>query len=180
METGIAVLLIIVVIIFIAIIIQFNSLVRVRNKVKQSKSSIDVYLTQRFDLIPNLVETVKAYSKHEQEVFSKIAELRTSYSKTKDIKTAEELTNSMNTVMATAESNPNLQSSEQFLHLQKTLVKMESQLQAARRIYNGDVTLYNTAIETFPNNILAGILGFKRAELFAAEEYKKQNIKVEV
>lgn len=180
METWIAILLIVLVVIFIAIIFQFNSLVKARNKVRQSKSSIDVYLTQRFDLIPNLVETVKAYSKHEQEIYTKISELRTAYSKTKNIKTAEELTNSMNTVMAIAESNPNLQASEQFLHLQKTLAKMESQLQAARRIYNGDVTLYNTAIETFPNNILAGMLGFKREELFTAEEYKKQNVKVEV
>lgn len=180
METAIFIIGIIVILIVIAIIIQFNTLIMVRNKVRQSKSSIDVYLTQRFDLIPNLVETVKAYCKDEQAIFTKIAELRSNFLKTKDIKIGEELTNKMNTVMAIAEGNPTLQASEQFLYLQRTLVKMESQLQAARRIYNGDVTLYNTAIESFPNNILAGILGFKREELFKAEEYKKQNIKVEI
>ena len=180
METVFVVIGIIVAITVLAIIIQFNNLIRVKNKVKQSKSSIEVYLTQRFDLIPNLVETVKAYGKHEQEVFTKMAELRNNFSQTKNIKTGEELTNQMNTVMAIAEENPNLQANEQFLYLQKSLVKIESQLQAARRIYNGDVTLYNTAIQAFPNNILAGIIGFQQEELFTVEEYKKQNIKIEV
>ena len=174
------VILVIAVFVLIIVTVQFNSLVTARNKVKQAKSSIDVYLTQRFDLIPNLVETVKAYSRHEDEMFSKMAELRNSFTHTKSIKVGEELTNKMNRVMAIGESNPNLASSEQFLQLQKTLTKIESQLQAARRIYNGDVTVYNTAIQTFPNSIIASVFHFVPEELFTAEEYKKQNVKVDV
>ena len=172
--------LFIVILVLISTVFLFNRLITARNKVKQSKSSIDVYLTQRFDLIPNLIEIVKAYSKHEQEVFSKVAELRTAYSNTKNIKVGEKLANEMNTIMGVAENNPNLNANEQFMNLQKNLVRIESQLQAARRIYNGDVTLYNTAIQSFPNNIIARSLGFEEEPLFTAEEYKKQNIKVEI
>lgn len=171
---------IILLFIIILIIIQFNSLIRARNKVKQSKSSIDVYLTQRFDLIPNLVEVVKASSKHETEVYQKMAELRSSYNNTKNIKVGEDLNNTMNTVLMTAEDNPNLKASEQFIKLQKTLVRLESQLQAARRIYNGDVTLYNTAITNFPSNVVAFLFGFSEEELFTIEEYKRENIDLKV
>ena len=164
----------------IAIVAMFNNLIRARNKVKQSKSSIDVYLTQRFDLIPNLVETVKAYAAHETQTFTKLTEMRTQYNNTKSIKLGESLANEMNSIMAVAEGYPELRASEQFLSLEKTLIRIESQLQAARRIYNGDVTLYNTAIQTFPNSIIAGMFNFTPEELFTAEEYKKQNIKVEI
>ena len=166
--------------IVIAIAAMFNNLIRARNKVKQSKSSIDVYLTQRFDLIPNLVETVKAYAAHETQTFTKLTEMRTQYNNTKSIKLGESLANEMNSIMAVAEGYPELRASEQFLSLEKTLIRIESQLQAARRIYNGDVTLYNTAIQTFPNSIIAGMFNFTPEELFTAEEYKKQNIKVEI
>lgn len=166
--------------IVIAIAAMFNNLIRARNKVKQSKSSIDVYLTQRFDLIPNLVETVKAYAAHETQTFAKLTEMRTQYNNTKSIKLGESLANEMNSIMAVAEGYPELRASEQFLSLEKTLIRIESQLQAARRIYNGDVTLYNTAIQTFPNSIIAGMFNFTPEELFTAEEYKKQNIKVEI
>ena len=174
------IILVLIVLLITAIIVQYNNLVKVRNKVKQSKSSIDVYLTQRFDLIPNLVETVKAYAIYETQTFTEMSQMRSQYNNTKSIKVGENLTNTMNSVFATAENYPDLKASEQFLSLEKTLIKIESQLQAARRIYNGDVTLYNTAIGTFPNNILAGIFNFKEEELFTAEEYKKQNIKVEI
>ena len=174
------IILAVIIFLTIAIISIFNNLIRARNKVKQSKSAIDVYLTQRFDLIPNLVETVKAYAIHETQTFTKMTEMRSQYANTKSIKLGETLTNEMNTIMAVAENYPELKASEQFLSLEKTLIRIESQLQAARRIYNGDVTLYNTAIQTFPNSIIASILHFRPEELFTAEEYKKQNIKVEI
>ena len=98
---------VVITIIALAIIIQYNILIRIRNKVRQSKSSIDVYLTQRFDLIPNLVETVKSYSKYEQEIFSKMAELRSTYKRTKNIKIGEELNNKINTFMALSEKKIN-------------------------------------------------------------------------
>mgnify|MGYP000252665630 CR=1 FL=1 len=169
----------IIIAIFLIIILQmYNKLVNLRNKVRQSESGIDIYLNQRFDLIPNLVECVKAYSKHEQSIFTEIATLRSGYmNKSKDIKSAENLNNKMNQLIAVAENYPDLKASEQYLNLQKNLTKIESQLQAARRIYNSDVTAYNIKLETIPSNIVANLFGFKPAQLFEIEEYKKENIK---
>ena len=164
------------------VIYEFNKFVTLKNKVKQAKSTIEVYLNQRFDLIPNLVECVKGYMTHEQETFTKIAEMRSAYNseKNKDLKKGAELNAECNRIMAIGEDNPDLKASEQFLNLQKTLTKIESQLQAARRIYNGDVTLYNTAIETFPSNIFAIIFGFQKFDLFEIEEYKRENVNIDL
>ena len=168
------IILIIVVILLIIILAMYNSLVGARNKVRQAESGIDVYLNQRFDLIPNLVECVKAYSKHEQDIFTEITNLRATYTKqSKAIKEAEELNNKMNELMAVAENYPDLKASEQYLSLQKTLTNLESQLQAARRIYNMEVTNYNNKIEVVPSNIIASLFKFKHAQLFEIEEYKK-------
>ncbi len=174
------IVLALIIILLIFIIIRFNIFVNLKNKVKQSKSSIDVYLTQRFDLIPNLVECVKAYAEHEEDIFTKIAELRSEYNSKKELKTGEKLNKEFNNLLLVGENNPNLKSNEQFLSLQKTLIKMESQLQAARRLYNGDVTLYNTTISKFPDNIIASIFNFKQEELFEIEEYKANNIKIDL
>lgn len=162
----------------ILIIAEYNKFVQLKHKIKQAKSGIDVYLTQRFDLIPNLVECVKGYAAHEEKVFTEMARLRGEYDRNKDLKAGSELYNKCNDVLAIGEANPYLQASEQFLNLQKNLTKMESQLQAARRIYNGDVTLYNTTISTFPNSIFASFFGFHEEELFVIEEYKKENINI--
>lgn len=160
----------------------YNGLVKQRNRVKQSASGIDVYLNQRFDLIPNLVECVKAYSKHESEIFEKVAELRESYKNQKvvDFEKAGEINNGLNQILAIAENYPDLKASEQYLNLQKSLVKIESQLQAARRIYNNDVTKYNTKIETVPTNLIAVMFGFKQESLFEIEEYKRENIDINI
>lgn len=176
------ILIIVLIVIAIIVMIIFNRFVRLRHKVKQSKSSIDVYLTQRFDLIPNLVECVKGYAKHEEKVFSKIAEMRSDYLKDsdKDLKKGSLLNSEFNRLFAIGESYPELRSNEQFQELQRSLIKMESQLQAARRLYNGDVTLYNTTINTFPNSIFAMLFNFKEYDLFEIEEYKKDNIKVDL
>ena len=173
---------IIVVIIVLAILSKYNSLVKMRNKVKQAESGIDVYLNQRFDLIPNLVECVKGYSKHEKDVLDGIVKLRTEYMNNKkvDLKQAEKLNNNMNQIIAVAESYPELKASEQYLNLQKNLSKIESQLQAARRMYNNEVTKYNTKINTVPTNIIAKLFGFKEANLFTIEEYKKENIEIDL
>lgn len=170
---------IILVFIIIYILVKYNKLVKLKNKVKQSRSSIDVYLNQRFDLIPNLVECVKGYANHEKEVFENVTKIRSEYLNTnKSLKKAEELNNSMNDILVIAESYPELKASEQFLNLQKSLEKMESQLQAARRIYNNSVTKYNTVVETVPTNLIAGIFGMKKEELFQIEEYKRENIDI--
>ena len=166
--------------IIITILASYNKLIKLKNKVNQSQSGIDVYLNQRFDLIPNLVECVKAYSKHESEIFENIAKLRTIYNENKNLDNASKLNNTLNKLLAIAEAYQDLKASEQFLNLQHNLVKIESQLQAARRIYNNDVTNYNTKIQSVPSNIIASLFGFKAAELFQIEEYKKENINVEL
>ena len=174
------VLIVVIVIILLVILSKYNKLVKQKNSVKQAQSGIDVYLNQRFDLIPNLVECVKGYAKHEEQVLEKITQLRAKYSKSKDLKEAEKLNNGINQVIAVAEQYPELKASEQFLNLQKSLSKMESQLQAARRIYNNEVTAYNTTINTVPTNIIAKMFNFKEAELFTVEDYKKENIQVDL
>ena len=171
--------LIIIAILLIIILGIYNNLVKTRNKVKQAESGIDVYLTQRFDLIPNLVECVKAYSKHEENIFTEIANLRSAYmGQHKNLENGANLNNKMNRLIAVAENYPELKVSEQYLNLQRNLTKIESQLQAARRIYNIEVTNYNDKICTVPSNLVASLFGFKEAQLFEIEDYKKENISI--
>lgn len=138
--------------------------------VKQSESAIDVYLQQRFDLIPNLVNITKGYMNYEKEMFENIVKLRMQYNENKNIKLNQELNNKLNRVIEMAENYPELRASEQFIKLQKALSKMEGQLQAARRIYNNDVTKYNTKINSIPYNIIAALFGFKEENLFEMEK----------
>ena len=159
-------------------IIQYNTIKSLQKKVDQARSAIDVYLNQRFDLIPNLIECVKGYAKHEKELLAEIVEERRVYDNTKSLEMANRINNHFNSLLALQEAYPDLKASEQFLSLQDSLEKMESQLQAARRLYNGDVTLYNTKITTFPGNIFASLMGAKELELFVIEEYKRENISV--
>ncbi len=174
-------LYIIIAIILIIVLATYNDLVKKQYKVKQAKQGIDVYLKQRFDLIPNLVECVKGYSKHEKEVLEKITVLRTDYMRNPtSLKDAENLNNKLNELTLIAENYPDLKASEQYLNLQKALTKMESQLQAARRIYNCEVTNYNCKIEKIPSNIIASLFGFKRADFFEVEESNKQNVNINI
>ena len=170
--------LVIIVVVIICVIIQYNICVKLRNKVKQSKSSIDVYLNERFDLIPNLVECVKGYKIHEEKILTELAKRRSMYIDNPNLKDAASLNSKMITFVGNIEEYPDIKASEQFLKLQQSLIRIENQLQAARRIYNGDVTLYNTRISSFPTNIIATFFGFGLEELFEIEEYKK-NIKVD-
>lgn len=145
-------------------------MIKRQNEVEHAKSSIDVYLTQRFDLIPNLVTCVKEYAKYEEKIFEEITELRTEYLKTKELSNGEKLEKELNDVILTVENYPELKANEQFLNLQKNLAKMENQIQAARRIYNNEVEKYNNVINIFPNTILAKLLKFKTAEFFQKGE----------
>lgn len=166
-------IIIILILVFIGI---FNNLVTLRKKAMQSESGVDVYLQQRFDLIPNLVEVTKGYMEHEQETLMNIAKLRAEYNKNKNEEAAIALTEKYKSIMAIIENYPNLKASEQFLKLQKALIKVESQLQAARRIYNNDVTRYNTKISTFPTNIIAKLFNFKEMKLFMADSDVNEKI----
>ena len=173
------ILVIVIVVVLLSGVGIYNNLVSLRNNVKKSESGIDVYLNERFDLIPNLVECVKGYSKHEREIFEEVTRLRNEYkSSGNDLEKAEVLNNKMNQLIAVAENYPDLKASEQYLNLQNALTKIESQLQAARRIYNSDVTEYNNKLEVIPSNLIANMFGFKPEKLFEIEEYKRENIKI--
>ena len=174
------ILIIILVVLALFVLITYNSLVSKKHKVAQARSSIDVYLNQRFDLIPNLVETVKGYAKHEKEIFEETIRLRTSYFNSKDLDEASLLNSKCNSILAIAENYPELKADENFLSLQKSLSKMENQLQAARRLYNIEVTDYNTKLNVVPTNIIAKIFNFKEEKLFEIEEYKKENIDINI
>lgn len=172
------IIIIIVIAILLVLLIMYNGLVKKRNAVKQSRSSIDVYLTQRFDLIPNLVECVKGYAKHEENLLESITKLRTEYNVSKDLDKASLLNTQMNKLIAIVENYPDLKASENFLNLQKNLTKMEDQLQAARRLYNMDVTAYNTAIQVFPTKLIASAFNFTEEKLFELEPGKGENVKI--
>ena len=160
----------IIIILLIYNLITYNIFIKKQNSVKHAKSSIEVYLNQRFDLIPNLVKCVKEYTNYEEEILEKITKLRTEYVKEKELAKAGILDTEVNKIMVILENYPNLKASEQFLNLQKNLTKMENQIQAARRIYNHEVEKYNNTIGIFPNNLIARILNFTRKEFFEMEE----------
>ena len=166
----------------ISVIASYNKFISLKQKVSQSESLIDVYLKQRFDLIPNIVETVKAYAKYEENILTKITELRAEYdnNKNENLTLSAELNNRYNQLLAVVENYPELKANEGFLNLQKQLSKIESQLQAARRIYNSDVTQYNIKVQSFPSNIIAGIFGFKEANLFEIEAHERENVDINV
>ena len=178
----IAVLLIVLGFIIAWIIATYNKFVSLNQRVKQAQGGIDVYLKQRFDLIPNLVETVKGYAEHENSLMENIARLRNDY----DLRNDQDITESQNLndrytrILLMLENYPELKADQAFLKLQKTLSKIESQLQAARRIYNSEVTEFNTKRYKFPSNIIATIFGFKEKSLFEIVESEKENINVKM
>ena len=155
------ILVVILVILVLFVIVEYNMMVKLKKQMNNSYSVIDVYLQKRFDLIPNLVEVTKGYANYEKDILSKITEYRTSYNQNKDKESLNKLNDEYNNLMLVVENYPDLKASEQFLQLQKSLSKVESELQAARRIYNTDTTKYNTKLSVFPSNIIANIFGFK-------------------
>ncbi len=179
--TNITIAIIVVVVLWL--ILTFNSLVRRRYRVREAWSDIEVQLKRRYDLIPNLVETVKGYMTHERTVFEKVTEARTKAmgAQDREEKAGAEnmLSNTLKTLFAVSENYPELKANANFLDLQRELADTENKIQAARRFYNGNVMDYNTKIATFPTNLITGILGFKKEEFFGVEtEVEKQPVKV--
>ena len=170
----------VIVLLLIYVLVVYNKFIRLNNMVNEAFSTMDVYLKKRWDLIPNIVEVVKGYAAHEKSLFEEITKLRTAYMENKSLSDASVLDGKLNSLIAVAESYPELKASDNFLNLQKNLTKMEDQLQAARRLYNTDVTTYNTALQTFPSNMIAGLFGFKAEELFQLEPGKEGPVKVEL
>lgn len=169
-----------VIILISIVLISYNRFIRLNNKVKESESKIDVLLNQRFDLIPNLVECVKGYSKYESETLEDLTELRSSYKNTDfSVNENEKIDRKFNQIFALAENYPDLKSNEQFISLQNSLYKIENELIQARIGYNNSVTRFNNHVETIPSNIIAKIFAFEKKELFTIDESKKENIKMD-
>ena len=178
------IILAIVVVIALFVISVYNGLVKARQKVKNAWSQIEVQLQRRFDLIPNLVETVKGYMDHESSVLTQVAELRTSWANAKTVAEKAELDNQLSgalkTIMAVAESYPDLKASANFGELQEELKNTENKITYSRQFYNDSVTMYNTKLETIPTNIIAGMFHFMPEELFKVEsEEVRKNVKVD-
>ncbi len=176
-------IILLVIIFAIFVMITYNSLVSARNNVHNAWSQIDVELQRRFDLIPNLVETVKGYMNHEESVLTKVTELRSSWGNASSIsekaKLENELTSTLSAISIVAENYPDLKANANFMSLQEELSNTESKIAYSRESYNNVTTAYNTKLEIFPNNIIAGMFNFKSEELFKVDnEEAKQNVKV--
>lgn len=174
----------IVVVLIIAVIGMYNSLVQSKIKVDNAWSQIDVQLQRRFDLIPNFVETVKGYMTHEKETFEKIASLRTSWANANSVSEKAELDNQLSTtlktIMAVSENYPELKANQNFSELSEELRNTENKISFSRQFYNDNVTMYNEKLQLFPSNIIANMFNFKPRELFAVENNEaRKNVKVD-
>jgi LemA protein len=174
METILWILLIIPVAIVLWAISVYNGLIKLKNRTDEAWSDIDVQLKRRYNLIPNLVETVKGYATHERELFEKVTKARSAAMNAGTIKehgqTENMLSGALKSLFAVAENYPDLKASQNFMELQKELSDTENKIQAARRFYNGNVRDFNIKIQTFPNNVIAGALKFTDREFFEIEE----------
>ncbi|HLD60788.1 MAG TPA: LemA family protein [Patescibacteria group bacterium] len=180
------ILLVVVGLVVLWLVFTYNSLIRSRNRVDEAFSDIDVQLKRRYDLIPNLVETVKGYMTHERATLEKVTEARTAAmsahqggkSLAQQDQAENMLTGALKTLFAVAENYPDLKASQNFLQLQDEISDTENKIQAARRFYNGNVRDFNTKIQVFPTNMIAGMLKFKAYEFFEAQAGERENVQV--
>ena len=176
------ILIIVVVLIVLWAISVYNTLVTLRNRVKDQWAQIDVQLKRRFDLIPNLVETVKGYTKHESETLEAVIKARNTYVSATvpedQMKADGELTQAISKLFALTESYPDLKANTNFQHLQSELTETESKIASARQFYNDTVMIYNNKIDMVPSNIIAGLFKFKKEAFFEANETERQNVQV--
>lgn len=180
---GALILLGIILVIIIIVAVIYNTLVSKKNEVKNAFASMDVYLKKRYDLIPNLVATVQTYMKHERETLTQITEMRTkaisgNISDDERIELDNKMTKAIGGIMVAVENYPDLKANQNFIQLQKSLNEIEEQISAARRAYNSAVTEYNNAVEMFPTNIFANMMGYKKKLVFEITEQERQNVDV--
>jgi len=173
----VTILLVILVIIVIWVIAMYNGLITLKNRTDEAWSDIDVQLKRRYDLIPNLINTVKGYAAHEKEVFEKVTEARTQAmnagSTGEKMQAENALSGTLKSLFAVAENYPDLKANQNFLELQKELTDTENKIMASRRFYNGNVRDFNTKLQVFPTNLMAGTLGFSQREFFEMAEGEK-------
>jgi LemA protein len=160
----------------------YNSMVRLRNMVRNSWAQIDVQLKRRFDLVPNLVETVKGYAAHEKEVLEKVAQARSMVQSAQSIEQRQQaenqLTNTLRSLFAVAEAYPQLKANDNFLDLQQQMSDLEGKIAFARQFFNDTTMKYNTTIQSFPTNLLAGMFGFPALPYFEVDDVQRQAVQV--
>jgi len=186
MSTTLIIILLVIIALIIVIIAMYNGLIRLKNRVDEAWSDIDVQLKRRHNLIPNLVETVKGYAAHESSTFEKVTKARAEAMSAQgkgDAKAQAQaenmLSSTLKSIFALSENYPELKANTNFLELQNELSDTENKIQAARRFYNGNVRDFNTKLEIFPTNVLAGMLGFKSRDYFEIEnEEERKNVDV--
>lgn len=174
----------VLVLIGLYLLITINSFIKLRNKVNEAFSTMDVYLKKRWDLIPSLVETVKGYSNHENTTLKEVISLRNNtydnLSEEDKINTNNKVSDNVTKLMILAESYPELKAQESYQKLSDELTQVENEILRSRKYYNACVRVYNTKVEMFPNNIVASIFNFKSKTMFEATSEEKDNIKIEL
>jgi LemA protein len=186
--TILAIIIVILAVFIIGVIVIYNNFIRSKNRVQEAWADIDVQLKRRYDLIPNLVETVKGYTDHERETLENITKARASAihaeeagSVAESLQAENALSSTLRTLFAVSENYPELKANANFLELQRELSDTENKIQASRRFYNSTVRDFNTMLETFPSNTIANIFKFTAFDLFDLEDQpeERENVKVE-
>ena len=175
--------LIAIVLLIVIVVFMYNSLINKKNQVENAFGGMDAQLKKRYDLIPNLISTVKIYMKHESETFTKITELRTKaisgeMSNDEKVELDNTISSKLGGIMVAVENYPDLKASENFNQLHRSLNEVEEQISASRRSYNATVTSYNNSVEMFPANILAGMMSMKHKKVFEIPETQRENVNV--
>ena len=173
---------IIIGVLFLFVILIYNSLIRLKNEVRNAWAQIDVQLKRRFDLIPNLIETVKGYAKHERKVLNEVTKARTDMMKAQTVEekatASNALSDTLKSLFAVSENYPDLKANQNFLQLQEELTGTENKIAYARQRYNDMVMMFNNKIQVFPNTIFASMFGFTAEQMFEAAEAEKKVVKV--
>ena len=172
------IVLVLIAVVVISIIVMSNNLNKALVKIDEADSGIDVALTKRYDVLTKMIETVKGYAKHEKEVLFDVVKIRKGMTIEEKNEANKQMDETMSKINVLAESYPDLKASENFKTLQDSITDVEEHLQAARRLYNANISSYNQMIVTFPISIIAGTKGLSKREFFVAEEHKKQDVEI--
>ena len=172
------IVLVLIAVVVISIIVMSNNLNKALVKIDEASSGIDVALTKRYDVLTKMIETVKGYAKHEKEVLFDVVKIRKGMTIEEKNEANKQMDETMSKINVLAENYPDLKASENFKTLQDSITDVEEHLQAARRLYNANISSYNQMIVTFPISIIAGTKGLSKREFFVAEEHKKQDVEI--
>jgi len=181
MSVGLIIIIVVAVLLPLIIMGMYNGLIRKKNEVENAFGGMDVQLKKRYDLIPNLVATVKQYMTHEKDLLTKVTELRgqamnSGVSNEQKVDLDNQITGAMKGIMVAVESYPDLKSSDNFINLQRTFNEVESQISAARRAYNAAVTDFNNGVQMFPSSVIAGMMKLQSKKVFEIPEVERENV----